>query len=98
MRAVATRSLSRLNLDCAGDTVYAVWVDGRRAAWRRDGHELIITPSRPIDRGRTFDVAVTFSGHPTPSAPDDPFMIGWIATPDGGSATARPCGAGPSTA
>ena len=87
MRAVATQSLSRLNLDYGGDTVYAVWVDGRRAAWRRDGHELVITPSRPIGRGRTFDVAVTFSGHPAPPAPDDPFQIGWIATPDGGSVT-----------
>jgi aminopeptidase N len=95
MRAVATQSLSRLNLDYGGDTVYAVWVDGRRAAWRRDGHELVITPSRPIDRGKTFDVAVTFSGHPLPpgadqtggGGPSDPMVIGWFTTLDGGSVT-----------
>jgi aminopeptidase N len=87
MRALATKSLSRFNLDYGGDTVYAVWVDGRRAAWRRDGHELVITPARAIDRGKSFDVTVTFSGHPTPPPSDDPYVIGWFTTLDGGSVT-----------
>jgi aminopeptidase N len=87
MRAVATQSLSRFNVDYAGDTVYAVWVDGRRAHWRRHGHELVITPARAIKRGDSFDVAVTFSGHPTAPPPDDPYVIGWFTTLDGGSVT-----------
>jgi len=82
--AHATQSLSQFDLDFAGDAVGAVRVDGRPAEFRRDGEELVITPSRPILRGQRFVVTVAeFTA--TPGAPDPrvfdaaPFFF----TPDG---------------
>ena len=44
IRARATQNLSRFNLDFDGMTVQSIEIDGRRASWRRDGGELIVTP------------------------------------------------------
>ena len=69
--ARATQSLSRFDLDFAGDERRR----GRRsngapAAFRRDGEELVITPRKPIRNGDTFLVRVShFVAVPT--APDD---------------------------
>jgi hypothetical protein len=41
IRAEATQSLSRFNLDFDGDSVGAVTVDGRPATWQRQGEELV---------------------------------------------------------
>src|SRR3954471_4812342 len=43
VRARATQNLSSLNLDFVGLNVRAIAVDGRRARWSRDAHELTIT-------------------------------------------------------
>jgi aminopeptidase N len=97
MRAVATQALSRFDLDYAGDAVAGVWVDGRRAAFRRDGKELVITPARPIRDGDSFDAAVAFRGHPSPPPadptgenPTDPYAIGWLTTPGGSFTSPQP--------
>jgi aminopeptidase N len=70
--ATATQSLSRFDLDFAGRSVGGVAVNGRAAAWRREGEELVITPRRPLRAGRTFLVTVAdFSAEPTVPDPDD---------------------------
>jgi aminopeptidase N len=83
MRAVATKDLSRFNLDYAGDAVHSVQVDGRKASFRRDGRELVITPARSLRKGRSFDAVVTFTGGPYTPADDDFGPIGWFTTADG---------------
>jgi aminopeptidase N len=63
--ARATQSLSRFDLDFAGDSVGSVAVDGRSARWRRDGEELVIKPAHDLRRGSRvgrypFDIFGTF--------------------------------------
>jgi aminopeptidase N len=83
MRAKATQSLSRFNLDYAGDDVQGVWVDGRKASFRRDGRELVITPARAVRHGSSFKTQVAFTGHPYSPEEGDPGPIGWFTTRDG---------------
>src|SRR5918997_6289086 len=52
--ARATQSLSRFNLDFGGDSVGTVSIDGRTAAFRREGEELVITPRRSLRRHQKF--------------------------------------------
>src|SRR4051794_15797587 len=54
MLAKATQSLSRFDLDFAGQSVGSVAVNGRPAAFKRDGEELVITPKQPIRDGAPF--------------------------------------------
>ncbi|HEY7374608.1 MAG TPA: M1 family peptidase, partial [Polyangia bacterium] len=49
--ARATKSLSRFDLDLRGFDVSLLSVDGRPAAFRRDGQELIVTPRRSLRAG-----------------------------------------------
>ena len=97
MRATATKSLSRFNLDYAGDEVHGVWVDGRKAAFRRDGRELVITPARAIRDGARFEAKVAFTGHTSAPGPDpdgdfpsDPTVTGWFTTADGSVTSGQP--------
>ena len=62
--AVATKGLSRFNLDLMLD-VDAVWVNGTRAHFTRPSrHELQITPTTAIGTGATFLVRVDYHGSP----------------------------------
>ena len=80
--ARATQNLSRFNLDLEGLTVHSVEVNGRSAAWRRDGGELVITPSKNIREREHFITKVVYSGVPEPIV--DAFGIsGFIHTDDG---------------
>jgi aminopeptidase N len=81
--ATATQALSRFDLDLTGLTVSRVTLDGASAAYTRVPGKLVITPARPIPRGRGFTVGVTYSG--TPKAIDDGLLgrYGWIRTSDG---------------
>jgi aminopeptidase N len=65
IRARATQSLSRFDLDLTGLTVRAVSVDHDPATWVRLGTELVITPRHPLRRQRRFTVAVRYDGVPT---------------------------------
>jgi aminopeptidase N len=70
--ARATQALSRFDLDFAGASVGGVSVNGRAASWRRDGEELVITPSRPLREGRRFVVTVSnYVAVPTIADSDD---------------------------
>ncbi|GGL04832.1 M1 family metallopeptidase [Mangrovihabitans endophyticus] len=87
--AVATQSLSRFDLDFGGDALRGVTVDGRRAAFRRDGDELIVTPRRHLAKGKRFTVRVTgFTATPIPADADSP--VGFVTTQDGTVLAAQP--------
>ena len=90
MRAVATQGLSRFNLDFNGDAVHRVSVNGRRADWRLDGEELVITPRKALRKHDKFKTTVTFTSGPDAPAPDDPFPAGWFTTVDGSVTAAQP--------
>jgi hypothetical protein len=85
IRAKATQSLSRFNLDLLGLTVHAVKVDGRRATWSRDGQELTITPKDGIRKNRKFTVVVRYSG-----IPESIDGAGFIHTDDGALVVGQP--------
>ena len=70
--ARATQSLSRFDLDFAGDSVGGVWVNGRPADFTRVREELVITPRHALRNGKRFVVKITdFTATPTVPG-DDP--------------------------
>jgi hypothetical protein len=89
--ARATQSLSRFDLDFAGDSVGSVSVDGKAAEWRRDGEELVITPRHVLRAGRTFVAQVRhFTAAPGVPDPDDLLGTPFIETPDGTATAGQP--------
>jgi aminopeptidase N len=87
VQARATASLSRFNLDFAGDEVDSVAVDGRPAAFVRSGADIVITPDRPVCAGNRFSATVSHRSTIKPYSPD---QRGWIDTPDGAMMAAQP--------
>ena len=88
--ARATQSLSSLDLDFGGDAVGAVWVNGRAASFTREGEELVVTPKRPLRKGKRFVVRIThFTATPT-VAGDDPASAAFFITPDGSATAPQP--------
>ena len=88
--ARATQSLSRFNLDFGGDSIGSVSVDGRSAAFRQDGEELVVTPGRPIDKREKFIVRVShFVATPT-AAGDDPESVAFFTHADGSATAFQP--------
>jgi aminopeptidase N len=88
MLAKATQSLSRFDLDFAGQSIGGVAVNGRPAAWRPDGEDIVITPRRPLSAGAPFLVTVSnFRAVPTVPDPDD-FSTTAFFQHSAGSATA----------
>jgi aminopeptidase N len=61
--ARATEDLSRFNLDLVLNPT-AVTVDGARAKFRHIGHELVVTPAKPVAKGARFAVRVDYRGRP----------------------------------
>jgi aminopeptidase N len=89
--ARATQSLSRFDLDFAGDAVGDVTVNGRSAQWSRDGDELVITPRSTLRRGRLFVVQVRhFVATPTLPDPTDLLSVAFFTTPDGSATAGQP--------
>jgi aminopeptidase N len=84
--ARATQDLSRFDLDLQDLKASKVTVDGRRASFRQQGHELVITPPRGLPRGHTFRVAVAYGGTPV-TIKGSPIVFGsdygWQYTKDG---------------
>ncbi|MDR6323761.1 M1 family metallopeptidase [Actinoplanes couchii] len=80
--AVATQSLSRFNLDFAGNGVGSVYVNGKAARFTRSGGELVVTPASYLPKGKGFWVTVNdFTATPVSAAKGEP--EGFIATRDG---------------
>jgi aminopeptidase N len=90
--ARATQDLSRFDLDLRGLHVGKVTVDGTAAGFTRDGQELVITPAAGIRKGRGFEVAVAYDGHPNPVIDPDKSKDGWIPTDDGAFVVNEPQG------
>ncbi|WP_051548875.1 M1 family metallopeptidase [Nocardioides sp. URHA0032] len=91
LTARARHPLSSFSLDLEGLRVERVRVDGREATFRRHGHELVITPVRPV-RG-AFAARVAYHGTPHSHTDPDGSSEGWIATADGATTVNEPVGA-----
>ncbi|MCF3118619.1 M1 family metallopeptidase [Streptomyces arenae] len=83
--ARATQDLSSFDLDLQKLTVTRVEVNGRRAAFTREGDELRITPRHALGRNKTFEVSVDYGGVPQPLGGPIVFgsEYGWMKTEDG---------------
>ncbi|KUO09180.1 M1 family metallopeptidase [Streptomyces sp. DSM 15324] len=93
LTARATQRLSRFDLDLKGLKITGLTVDHREAAHRRDGQELVVTPARPLRKGQTFRVTVTYQGKPGPVTDPDGSLDGWVPTDDGAFVAGEPQGA-----
>lgn len=91
--AQSTQDLSSFNLDLTGMTVRSVTVDGRAAAFSRNGGEMTVTPRAGIRKGLRFKVAVTYDGVPESVGPEGPISGGFIPTDDGVLVAGQPHGA-----
>jgi aminopeptidase N len=91
--ASATQDLARFDLDLRGFAIGDLRVDGRPAAYARDGQELRITPARPIRKGSTFAVSVRYTGTPAVVTDPDGSLEGWVPTADGAFVVGEPQGA-----
>ena len=81
LQALATQALSAFDLDFHGLTVSSVTVNAVKAAFKRSGDKLIITPAAFIPNASTFTVKVAYSGSPKlvndASSPGEP--VGWTS-------------------
>jgi aminopeptidase N len=94
IQAKATQSLSRFDLDFAGDSVGAVSVNNGPATFSRSGQELVITPSQPLPKGKAFVVTVAhYTAHPKQPSGSNILDNAFIVTPDGSATLAQPSGA-----
>jgi aminopeptidase N len=89
--AQAQQRLSSYSFDLQGLTVRGVRVDGRPAAFRRNGNKLVVTPSRAVS-GR-FTTTVRYGGRPVTHIDPDGSEDGWIPTSDGATVLGEPLGA-----
>src|SRR4051794_20004717 len=62
--ARATQDLSRFDLDF-GLRTQSVKVNGKKARFHQDGLELVVTPRRPVRKGHSLKVVVTYAGVPS---------------------------------
>ena len=89
--ARATQDLSSFNLDLVGLTVDAVSVNGVRAGWSRDDHELTVTPQPGLPAGKPFVVDVRYHGVPvTFVIAGTTLEAGFIHTDDGALVAGQP--------
>ena len=89
--APATQSVCRFNLDFVGFDIQKLTVDGERADWTRDEHELTVTPRHALERGRPFEVFVKYSGEPTEFViPGFDLRTGFMDTTDGATVAGQP--------
>ncbi|MFC4105989.1 M1 family metallopeptidase [Micromonospora zhanjiangensis] len=86
--ARATKDLSRFNLDFLLD-VESVKVNGWTAGHaRRGGHELVVTPARPVTKDQQLTVVVKYAGIPSQVKYDG--YTAWTRTADGALAVNEP--------
>ncbi len=92
IEATTTQRLRRFDLDFRRLTVRSLRVDGRPAAFRRKGQELIISPIEALEDGADFEVVVRYSGKPRPVHDPDGTIEGWVPTADGAHVVGEPQG------
>jgi aminopeptidase N len=94
--ARATQALSRFNLDLRRNMrVSSVTVNGRAASFAQPEpqiQELVVTPAKPLARGRSFVVSVRYGGTPKSVTDPDGSPDGWITTSDGAFVASEPQG------
>jgi aminopeptidase N len=90
--ATATQNLSRFDLDLRGFAISRLEVNGRDAAFARDGQELIVTPRTGIRTGTSFTVLVAYAGTPEVVTDPDQSIEGWVPTDDGAFVVGEPQG------
>jgi aminopeptidase N len=90
IRARATQSLSRFNLDLDGLTVDSVRVNGAVARWTRNLDELRISPQEALRKNRGFVVTVRYHGVPKFYDEGELGKNGVIPTEDGAIAVGQP--------
>ena len=80
MTARATQNLAAFNMDFSGLTVDGITLDGQDVAFSRQGTELTIVVTEPLEPGDEFTTTVRYSGEPEPILdPGVPFtQIGWL--------------------
>lgn len=76
IRSEAIHPLRSFHLDLAGLKVEEVTVNGAQASFERNGQELTIIPSSPLNAGTLFTTFVTYAGTPTPIEDAD---LGFVA-------------------
>jgi aminopeptidase N len=91
--ARATQQLSRFDLDLHGLKVTGLTVGRDKAAFRREGQELVVTPRKALHKGQWFRVTVAYDGQPGPVTDPDGSLDGWIPTDDGAFVAGEPQGA-----
>ncbi|MQY03941.1 hypothetical protein ACRB68_19870 [Actinomadura sp. RB68] len=91
--ARATEDLSRFDLDYRGPKITSTTVNGRPAAARRDGAELVLTPAATLPAGSVFTTAVRYAGRPGPIRSSAYGDYGWVPTGDGALVVSEPDGA-----
>jgi aminopeptidase N len=75
-----------------GFDIPSLTVNGRPAAFARDGQELIVTPAQGIAQGSTFTVDVAYRGQPQVVTDPDGSIEGWVPTDDGAFVVGEPQG------
>lgn len=84
--ATALDDLARFNLDLHELKVSDVKVAGQPAKFKQEGdHELVITPSAPLAKGKQFLVLVTYGGTPTTISDASLGRSGWQISSTGGA-------------
>lgn len=92
VRATARKQLSAFNLDFQDLRIRSITVNGAPARWSRRGHELTVTPRRPVADGARFTTVVRYAGQPTPYRHKQLGRTGWLSTKDGATALSEPYG------
>jgi aminopeptidase N len=91
--ATATADLYRFDLDFDGMTISGMVVNGKRAAFSRDGAELVVVPQHKLRSGDPIEITATYSGIPKefviPLAGFD-LRTGFMATDDGATVAGQP--------
>ena len=89
--ATATQNLCSFNLDFVGLRIQGLKVDGEKARWSRDEHELTVVPDRDLERGSDFEVVVRYAGEPTEFViPGLDIRTGFMDTPEGATVAGQP--------
>jgi len=92
IQATATQDLSRFDLDLRGFEISALEVNGRPAAFARDGQELVVTPASGLPAGHAFTVMIRYAGQPSVVTDPDQSIEGWVPTDDGAFVVGEPQG------